>query len=187
MIDKLNHIIQRLDAQQTQFADRGYDGSTEGLLPIAQGFDDSPQSQAHLNPDGRRGVKEFMEIPSSRTTADTILLWPIFEEKFPPEYLIAPLFQTNLENLDDGSNMQQDETLLRFSAIEASRPSFREYEVDELVEKFLLYVHIKNPILDVKTLKSYAQRVVEDGPGWDGGSCLVVCHPGSFFEEPPIT
>lgn len=42
------------------------------------------------------------------------------------------------------------------------------------VDKFLTFVHIKNPILDAATIKDYARRVSEDGPGWDAPAWLVV-------------
>ena len=102
-------------------------------------------------------------------------MWPIFEGRYPPEYLVDALFETQVENLDDESDISQDEAPQRLARMKFGRPNFREDEVNELVEKFISYVHIKNPILDIKTLKMYARRVVEDGPGWDGESCLVVC------------
>ena len=180
MIDKLNHIIQRLDAGPLGIQQTGFTNScqefTGTALPNAQVFGESPQSQTHVFVKARDGdVEEFMEIPSSRTTADTILIWPIFEGRYPPEYLVDALFKAQPENADAESNLP-DEGSRFFSGTSASRPSFREDKVIELVEKFLSYVHIKNPILDVGTLKGYARRVVEDGPSWDGGSCLVVCN-----------
>ncbi|KAJ5371235.1 uncharacterized protein N7496_007327 [Penicillium cataractarum] len=36
------------------------------------------------------------------------------------------------------------------------------------------HVHIKNPILETKMIWNYAQRVAEDGVGWDCSSCFVM-------------
>lgn len=44
-----------------------------------------------------------------------------------------------------------------------------------MIEQFIFLVHIKDPILDEDVLRRKAYSVVEDGLGWDGSSCLVVC------------
>ncbi|TVY45305.1 putative beta-glucosidase I, partial [Lachnellula occidentalis] len=49
----------------------------------------------------------------------------------------------------------------------------QEEEIAGLVEDFLTFVHIKNPILHPDTLRSYARKVAENGPQWDSKSCLV--------------
>ena len=51
---------------------------------------------------------------------------------------------------------------------------FSEDDIESLVDNFIAHVHIKNPILEIETLREQARRVVEEGPGWDGASCLVV-------------
>ena len=50
----------------------------------------------------------------------------------------------------------------------------QEDDVPRLIDKFLVNVHIKNPILDVGDLKRKARFIVENGFGWDAASCLVV-------------
>src|ERR1700721_4603871 len=52
--------------------------------------------------------------------------------------------------------------------------NLEEGTVQNLVQLFLMHVHVKNPILEVETLRSYARQIDEDGPSWDGKSCLVV-------------
>jgi len=103
-----------------------------------------------------------MKIPASRTTADTILLWPIFNGEFPPNYFVDMLFRS--EHVSDESTVYRSSEVV----------GFKERSVKDLVENFLTYVHVKNPILDVETLRSHAKRIFEEGPGWDGMSCLVV-------------
>ncbi|KAH8694612.1 hypothetical protein BGZ61DRAFT_588540 [Ilyonectria robusta] len=63
----------------------------------------------------------------------------------------------------------------------AIEPSDEE-NVIRLVDNFIAFVHTKNPILDILTLKRYARSVAEDGPGWDGKTCLVLltCALGSL-------
>jgi hypothetical protein len=186
MIDRLNYIISRLDAQDARVPnaalssphsvhDQAYHGFEQGLPPISQDSSESPSSQAHSHAKSRPDdIEDFMQIPSSRTNADGILLWPIFEGRYPPEYFVGILFETHSESSDEEFSSPPQKSSQRKPKATIGRPKFREDEVNELVEKFLSHVHIKNPILDVKTLRNYARGVVEDGPGWDGGSCLVV-------------
>jgi hypothetical protein len=50
-------------------------------------------------------------------------------------------------------------------------------------KRFLAYVHVKNPILDVARFKADVRKAAEDGPRWDGRSCVVVrleFYPSSF-------
>src|SRR5271163_1706617 len=38
--------------------------------------------------------KDYLRIPTCNTTADSVLAWPIFEGRFPPEYLIDILLES---------------------------------------------------------------------------------------------
>lgn len=59
--------------------------------------------------------------------------------------------------------------------------------VPGLIDSFLKNVHIKCPFLDPPKLQAQAARLVENGVGWDAGSCKVVSTTGFFFLrlEPP--
>ncbi|KAK4908640.1 hypothetical protein LTR49_022504 [Elasticomyces elasticus] len=94
---------------------------------------------------------EFQHIPAQRTTADAVLRWEIFEEKYPPSALVALHF--TLRNGIQGPN---------------------EEDVPALVESFLRNVHTKNPVLDADQLVRKARLVACNGLGWDGWSCLVL-------------
>lgn len=181
MIDRLNQIIQRLDAQDARLAssqslhDQAYRSCKDVYLRDVSGLGESSSDNACAHPKARAAdVENFMEIPSSRTTADAILLWPIFEGRYPPEHLIDTLFDTDSEESHDKCSSQSRNPSQGTAKPSIGRPTFREDKVKELMEGFIAHVHIKNPILDVETLRSYGRGVVEDGPGWDGGSCLVV-------------
>ena len=125
--------------------------------------------------------EEYMRIPASRTTCEAVLLWPIFESRYPADYLLEPLLSAsaNCEDQDDEPAARKPRQ--RAGTAGSSRGIGAnvglEENVSRLVENFIAVVHTKNPILDILTLKKYARRVAEDGPGWDGPSCLVV----SFF------
>ncbi len=46
--------------------------------------------------------------------------------------------------------------------------------VHELVESFLVNVHIKNPILNPSELRTRAGDLIENGLSWDAKTCQVV-------------
>jgi hypothetical protein len=87
-----------------------------------------------------------------------LLQWPIFEGKYPVGSIAFPSSGTVEGELDTGGVVDE----------------LDEMAPVQLVENFLAYVHIKNPILDVQSLRGYARRVSETGFLWDGISCLVV-------------
>lgn len=49
-----------------------------------------------------------------------------------------------------------------------------EEDAPELVDIFLRFVHIKNPILEIKVIREDARRIAENGFEWDARSCIVV-------------
>lgn len=102
-------------------------------------------------------------FPSSYTNPDNVLMWPVFHEKYPKNCLQDAVFGPSPQCLQ---HIQEKSKRIKFG--------FQEDKVPELMEQFFLLVHIKNPIVDEKELKNYARHAVEEGLGWDEGSCLVV-------------
>ncbi|KFY53029.1 hypothetical protein V497_08410, partial [Pseudogymnoascus sp. VKM F-4516 (FW-969)] len=107
--------------------------------------------------------KDYLRIPSTNTTADTILTWPIFARQYPPEYLIDAI----LGKRDDDKS---DAFVVRHGEFE----SLSDERIPSLIDRFLRNVHTKNPILDVDALLLYGQAAAATGPGWDAASCLVL-------------
>ncbi|KAH9208480.1 hypothetical protein DL95DRAFT_345425 [Leptodontidium sp. 2 PMI_412] len=131
----------------------------------------------------------YLKIPSSRTTPDMILVWPIFEGKFPIDCLQAAIFDSapyGMESDDDDGGFQTN--IHRPFESQSVTYGLQEIEVANLTERFLSLVHTKNPILDESTLRQFANAFAENGMGWDGPSCLVLlaCALGTIaspFEE----
>ncbi|KAM5344153.1 hypothetical protein ACJ41O_012690 [Fusarium nematophilum] len=100
-------------------------------------------------------------------------LWPIFGGRFPPNYLTDPVFE-----LDSCDESKYSDSVAQSSrkrhGIKTSSIGIDEEGILDLVQRFLDLVHIKNPIIDVDTIWSYARSVVEDGLKWDSASCLVL-------------
>ncbi|KAK4905857.1 hypothetical protein LTR49_024903 [Elasticomyces elasticus] len=112
---------------------------------------------------------EFQHIPAQRTTADAVLRWEIFEEKYPPSALIALHFARSDDRLSEAAvNLDENFTV----PDDVQGPN--EEDVPALVESFLRNVHTKNPVLDADQLVRKARLVASNGLGWDGWSCLVL-------------
>ena len=134
--------------------------------------------------------RDYLQIPPHRTTADTVLTWPIFSDQHQPNSLIEPLFSNSGPqqelNTGDGS---LDETIARdLVVVPGGMVSLPDEKIPSLVDSFLQNVHTKNPILDVEFLVRHARKAAENGLGWDAPSCLVLlaCALGSIarpFEE----
>ncbi|KAK5697751.1 hypothetical protein LTR17_023838 [Elasticomyces elasticus] len=112
---------------------------------------------------------EFQHIPAQRTTADAVLRWDIFEEKYPPSALIALHFARSDDRLSEAAG-NLDEIFTVRDGVQGPN----EEDVPALVESFLRNVHTKNPVLDADQLVRKARLVAGNGLGWDGWSCLVL-------------
>lgn len=110
---------------------------------------------------------DMPETPAHLMNAESVLRWPIFRN---PTSAVDSfvLDGMHFEDQDGG-----------FSC-EPAQPGFKagrgvcEEDFSHLAQKFLAYVHVKNPILDIAEYKSYVRVAAENGPGWDGPSCIVV-------------
>lgn len=112
---------------------------------------------------------DYLRIPSCRTTADTVLQWPIFQSEYPPDYLIRNLYLTVTGTGPQDGDWAQDGSSKSMATF-----GVQEDQIEELVDNFLAFVHTKNPILDADALRMDARRIAEDGPRWDANCCLVV-------------
>ena len=101
IIERLNQVLERLDAPlawspQVTLSNNHVDPSLSQLISTGHLDANLPSPNAAYPQIQRREseVEEFMKIPSSRATADTILTWPIFDGIYPPNYLVDALFAT---------------------------------------------------------------------------------------------
>ncbi len=108
--------------------------------------------------------KDFLAIPAARTTCDTVLSWPIYSGRYPPNALISILFEPSVDPLPERDTFTVRGGLL--PPVEESLPL--------LVDRFLENVHTKNPVLDVEELVRQSRLVAVNGLGWDTWSCLVL-------------
>ena len=128
---------------------------------------------------------EQLRIPTSKTSPDAVLQWPVFGYQFPPNYITDAVYIHEMPNEDretDGTSQAPR----RLATAKTRSLGIDEEAIVDLVERFLELVHIKNPILDVEMLRSYTQDVVEDGLKWDSASCLVVSATCFIFKLIPF-
>lgn len=129
--------------------------------------------QRPLPPQQLEPSRDFLQIPQHPASADTVLRWEIFEDKFPANALISSLFKPSLADTADD-----------LIAAPSRLTPLDEENIPSLVDKFLQNVHTKNPILDVEALVKHGRRCADQGIGWDGRSCLVLlaCALGSVVK-----
>lgn len=126
--------------------------------------------------DQAQELPETFWIPTTRTTAESILAWPIFASSPPSELpLVSVLHKPGSQNHEAISN---GPTRLCYStaSTKAKTIGIIEDDIPRLVQRFVDYVHIKNPVLDIEILGFYTQNLMEYGIGWDPASCLVVSY-----------
>ncbi|UQC79176.1 vegetative cell wall protein gp1 [Colletotrichum lupini] len=146
---------------QCTYPDTSNDFSTTSVTideNLSHPSDDLPEDEVMIR----------LDIPDSaaaRSNCEAILRWPIFRG-------YAPETESFILELEDG-----DAESSHRSQPVRSRNLGRGVQEDDftaLSKKFLAYVHVKNPVLDVTDFKAYVKDTVENGPRWDGPSCLVL-------------
>lgn len=155
IIEKLNQVLSRLDNNEDE----------QPPIPSASATCE-PQQDSNVQP----GIEEKIYFCSSFTSTECVMSWPIFEGELDQVNLNEETFLTDYER-----TRAYDKEYLE--GTRAHRASICEDDIPKYIDRFLRFVHCKNPILHTGTLKQYATSVVENGPGWDAVSCLVV----SFF------
>lgn len=123
--------------------------------------------------------RDFLHIPPHRTTADTVLTWPIFQNRYEPNYLVQPLL-SDPEVADPQPYCDTSPERDNYSLHNAVGPLDDE-KIPALVDSFLQNVHTKNPVLDVENLIQKSRQASIHGLGWDAWSCciLLACALGS--------
>ncbi|KAH8734252.1 hypothetical protein BGZ61DRAFT_341832 [Ilyonectria robusta] len=166
ILDRLDQVLSRLNQLPDSLRVSTIPTADTHISPV----DEPPQPL--ISPD-QDSSYDHLRIPSSKTSPDAILQWPIFENRYPRNYMVDAVFMADMaddsdvEELNPAVKTRRSNSRLKGSGID-------EDQILDLVQRFLDLVHIKNPVLDPDTIWSYARRVVEDGLKWDSPSCLVL-------------
>ncbi|KAL3450803.1 hypothetical protein BJX65DRAFT_270142 [Aspergillus insuetus] len=173
ILEKLNEVLRKLDQEPDEKLQRAAvseilnGDNNPANTPAAPGavVGDRYDVQAHVPP-----ALDALQVPSSFTSTDSVLAWPIFGNRFRRGYLAEELFiagHLSSQVLGHPFHVPSDYANLH-------RGGICEEDIPGLITKFLHLVHIKNPILDTKLIRRYASRVTENGLSWDAPSCLVL-------------
>jgi hypothetical protein len=131
----------------------GY-GFEPGHVPSDMNGDEPPSSTV------LRQVSEMF--------SDSVLKWPIFSHAAPhlENELQTPVLQVWAQATTSNSSYSEKKRTLGLN--------LDSDVIHELVENFLSNNHVKNPILDVDSLRADTRDFGETGAQWDERSCLVV-------------
>ena len=153
--------------------------------PFSPGVSSLITSPPVLAPPITEPSRDFSHIPPHRTTADTVLMWPIFAQRFDSNYLIQPLL-TDPEVADPHPHSSTSPERDNY-ALHNSVAPLDDERIPILVDSFLQNVHTKNPVLDVDTLILKSRQASIHGLGWDAWSCciLLACALGSVAKPFP--
>lgn len=173
-------IIPRITAPLNQEPVAG--NYEEMQRPNAGVFRSVDKTNAQHGPafDLERSSKQLLCL---NTRCEIVLQWPIIQELLPisvsgVDYFLFDSPWVDQEALVLGSpfaSLDPPTPLLPLkSHLSASMIGIQEDQFLSLCQKFLKYVHARNPILDPAQLLRYAANVAESGLSWDASSCLVV-------------
>lgn len=171
-MDKLNEVLLKVDNITSSVSSRAIPPQTQhDSAPevVASVHSSQTRSQAGV-PDGltQQCSPESLEVHAPFASTDYLLTWPIFGGKWPHTLLSREIL---------AGSFQFSESRDKWSAHEARQhhgPGIREEHAPQLVDRFLQFVHPKNPILYIDQIREHARRIAEDGFGWDATSCIIV-------------
>lgn len=129
----------------------------------------STNPSTRLSEDDILRILDEPKFPSAVNNCESILRWPIFNR------LSGDVRSFVLESTD--SINPNGTPTPKPGQSEAVGRGIQEDDFVPLSKRFLAYVHIKNPVLDIADFQSKVRSAVENGPTWDGSSCLVASGP----------
>lgn len=100
------------------------------------------------------------------TSMDYVFQWPIYQGG--PADLYAP------------DQLLVADQAAQYEKVKEPRkklPSLDDDELCGLIDTYVQLIHVRQPVLDERTLSRWARSVAELGPQWDAKSCLVVGLP----------
>lgn len=171
-MDKLNEVLLKVDNISSSVSSRAiqpqtqHDSSAEAVVSVQSS---QTRSQAGV-PDGltQQCSPESLEVHAPFASTDYLLTWPIFDGQRPHTLLSREILAGSFQFTESGNEWSAH------AARQHHGPGIREEHAPQLVDRFLQFVHPKNPILYIDQIREHARRIAEDGFGWDATSCIVV-------------
>lgn len=154
-----------------------HDGSPEAQRTISGDVHTSIESTSGDRRTPRRSERSALDVVFLHTRCETIFQWPMVQELLQlPVGRISWLLTDRLETSRlpaDSLNGRRDHGTPQ-SMSYSSTVGVDEEKFVPLCQKFLKYVHARNPILDPEQLLRDAKELSDSGLRWDARSCLVV-------------
>lgn len=190
ILEQLNYAVQLLENQGQNLARIEQQGplsprsAEDARLQFPQQLQATPQSN-DLIEESPRGdgqmtddvgvLVECLEV-AANCSSGPILEWPVFQGRFSRNDIDTSFFDPTIRRQSSIQPRDAEYSSSPTSSARHANPGrgVREEDVNSLIRDFLIYVHIKNPILDTVHLISTARQMAEHGFGWDGESCLVL-------------
>ncbi|RAO71707.1 uncharacterized protein BHQ10_007719 [Talaromyces amestolkiae] len=172
ILERLNHVVSLLETQSSSFTAVQHGNHIS--------IDDSTVSQSDiLVPTSSHGASNLIDLdidddllldisgfPATGSSCEAIIKWPIFSNDSLPEVKSFVVDAQYHDSVNPVASRTRAATLGR---------GIQEEDFILLSRRFLSYVHIKNPILDVPEFTWHVKNAAETGIRWDGPSCLVAC------------
>ena len=178
MVERLDRILDGVGGLHALLTTRAHRNSAPSNASNAHQGSNASQllpDQAHEEVVIERS-RDYLQIPTCRTTADTVLRWPIWRDKFGADSLIDPIFHQSAIIGTGGRPAPESKTDPPDAIFQVSgglrAPA--DERIPALIDNFLQNVHTKNPILDVEALVRHGRHSAENGLGWDAKSCLTL-------------
>lgn len=171
ILDKLNEVLLKVDNISNSVTSQTAQPQPQHN-PVAEAVANAQRPRTHIQtgvPDtvAQRCSPESLEVQAPFASTDCLLTWPIFGGQWPDSLLSREILSGSFHFAESGNEWEA-------RPARHQGPGIREEHVPQLVERFLQFVHPKNPILYIEQIREHARRIAEDGFGWDATSCIVV-------------
>ena len=179
MVQRLDEILRGVEGLNTLL---NHQSAVREPPPLPR-EDSSMASHSHEQAVVIERSRDYLQIPACRTTADTVLTWPIWRDKHGADSLISTVFHSTGSNRPDsqgdgGNQRGQPSGITDVSndifVVNGGLTSLADERIPSLIDNFLQNVYTKNPVLDVENLVRHGRKAAEHGLGWDGMSCLIL-------------
>ena len=204
ILDRINYVASLIETQCAAYPNTAVGEIPSTDMNISQGSQRRGQSSWSFplyrkdlakgqNDAETRDLFDSLEINGSGPSlCEDILEWPIFGGSFDRSRIETIIFnpsQAPRENTTHTLNGRYHPSPhAPRGPMNGSKRSrgINEEDAPSLVERFLINVHIKNPILEPDDTRRKARHITETGFTWDADSCLLVRDPTNFSHSSSI-
>lgn len=124
-----------------------------------------------VEPDDVLRAFDIPEFPAASLNCESVMRWPIFSGLVPETQSLV--LESGYDDVSDLYSKYSGDAFTQ-SRRGTYAKALQEDNFVPLSKRFLAYVHVKNPILEVASFKAHVKDAAENGLRWDGPSCLVV-------------